>query len=179
MSELFNILLTSSFTVIGGIIILVSGQIIVKFLIEPLQEHAKLRGEIVEAIIFYSNAGSGIERYYLENLRETENVDEPLKKITRERYEELIKTNWKKSDEAAIKLRQQAGQLLARTYAIPYYRLWAIFGQLPSLENIVAASSNLIGMSNSVHDGRGNNHIIRDIAKRLKLKTVIRHIGAK
>ena len=179
MSEIFKIVLTSSLTVIGGIIVLAIGQIIIKFLIEPLQEHAKLRGEIAEAIIFYGNAGSGIEQYYFQKLQETENIDEPLKKLVRERYEELIKTNWKKSDEAAIKLRQQAGQILAKTFAIPCYGLWAFLGRLPSSKSIATASSNLIGMSNSVHDGRGSSDRIKDIAKLLKLKIVLRHIGAK
>lgn len=179
MSEIFKIILTSSLTVIGGIVVLVFGQIVIKFIIEPFQEQAKLRAEIAESIIFYANVGSGIEQYYFQKLQETEGMDEPLKKLVRERYEEIIKNNWKKSDDAATKLRQQAGQLLAKTYAIPGYGFWAFLGALPSSKNIAAATSNLIGMSNSVHDGRESNERIKDIARQLRLKIVLRHIGAK
>jgi hypothetical protein len=38
-----KIVLTSSFTVLGGIIVLVVGQLILKFVVEPIQEFAPLR----------------------------------------------------------------------------------------------------------------------------------------
>ncbi|MFN6188908.1 MAG: hypothetical protein ACK460_22975, partial [Microcystis sp.] len=55
MSELFKIILTSSLTVIGGIIVLVVGQIITKFFIEPIHEQAKAIGEIAYSLTMYSN----------------------------------------------------------------------------------------------------------------------------
>ncbi|MCJ7635467.1 hypothetical protein MUP77_24145, partial [Candidatus Bathyarchaeota archaeon] len=55
MSELFKIVLTSSLTIFGGIVVLTMGQIITKFFIEPIHEQFRLIGEINDSLIYYAN----------------------------------------------------------------------------------------------------------------------------
>ena len=55
MSEVEKIILTSSLTILGGVIVFVCGHIAVKFFIEPVQELRKLIGEIAFSLSFYAN----------------------------------------------------------------------------------------------------------------------------
>ena len=55
MSDLDKIIYTSVATIIGGVFVLVMGQIVIKFLIEPYQEYRKLLAEIVEILTFHGN----------------------------------------------------------------------------------------------------------------------------
>ena len=73
-------------------------------------------------------------------------------------------------------LRQQASRLLGRTHSIPAYWIWTLLGR-PSYRNIVAASSELIGLSNS--DNKGDYKRVVKIAKCLKIKVVLMQLGAK
>ncbi len=122
MSELSLVVLTSSLTIIGGITVYVIGQVIEKFLIEPIYEQAKFIGEIADSLIFYadiiSNPGYG----------------KP-----------------KKIDDASKQLRQQASQLMAKTHAIRSYKLMQFLRIVPKHKDIISARQNLIGLSNSVH----------------------------
>ena len=148
MSELFKIVLTSSFTVLGGILVFVVGRIIEKFAIEPIHEQSKLIGEIADSLIFYadlySNPGSG----------QREQMDE-AKKV----------------------LREQASQLIARNNMIPCYKFWRYLslGHLPKRADIIEARKNLIGLSNSIHRGDpyANERRREEIEKRLGIKTGI------
>src|SRR5687768_13838110 len=118
MSEELKIILTSSFTILGGIIIFVVGQVVAKFIIEPLYEQSKLIGEIANSLIYYANAGAGVEPHYLQqiqNVGKQNDLDETTKELLLERYRELIKNEWSRSDEARTFLRQQASQLMGTT----------------------------------------------------------------
>ena len=53
MSETLKIVLTSSRTILGGIVVFVVGQVITKFVIEPMHERSKLIGEIANSLIYY------------------------------------------------------------------------------------------------------------------------------
>ena len=46
---------TSCLTILGGVIVFAGGQIVVKFVIEPVQELRKLIGEIAFSLSFYAN----------------------------------------------------------------------------------------------------------------------------
>jgi len=166
-------------TILVSVIVLVAGQLVLKSLIEPFQEHAKIRGEIAENIIFYSNQSTAINQFYFAQLQGLQDLDGSAEKLQRERLEEVIKQNWKKSDDAGSKLRQQAGQLLARTQAIPFYWFWAFIRLVPSSRNISLATGELIGMSNSMHGDRGVSERVREIAKLLRLTIVMHHLGVK
>ena len=52
MSELFKIVLTTLFTVSGGIIV---GRIITSFFIQPVNEYRVVKGEIIDSLIYYKN----------------------------------------------------------------------------------------------------------------------------
>jgi len=47
-----EIILTSVFTIMGGVIVFCASQIVLKFFIEPIQELDMCRGEISDILIF-------------------------------------------------------------------------------------------------------------------------------
>ena len=55
MSELMKIVLTSAFTVFGGILVIVFGQVATKFFVEPIHEQSRAISEIIDSLIFYAN----------------------------------------------------------------------------------------------------------------------------
>ena len=55
MTKIAEIILTSALTIVGGVLVLVAGQIAIKFFVEPVQEFRKFLGEIQDALIFYAN----------------------------------------------------------------------------------------------------------------------------
>ena len=55
MSEISQVLLTSFLTVLTATSILIVGQIVIRFIIEPLKDLRKLINEIQFALIFYAN----------------------------------------------------------------------------------------------------------------------------
>ena len=122
MSDLFKIFLTSSLTVVGGVLVLVVGRIIEKFLIEPVHEQSNVIGEIADSLIFYAN------------LYSNPGVGKP---------EEM--------DEASRALRQQASRLMARTHAVRCYWLMQLLRIVPKHRDTLRARENLMGLSNSIH----------------------------
>lgn len=54
MDDLTKILLTSAFTIVGGVLVFVIGQLLVKFLIEPLHEFRKVLGFVRFAFDFFA-----------------------------------------------------------------------------------------------------------------------------
>lgn len=126
MSELFKIVLTSSLTVFGGIVVFVAGQLIAKFFIEPIHEQRRLVGEIEYSLIFYANL------YSNPGLGKPEEMDK-----------------------ASDMLRQQGSQLLARTRAITWYGVWQFFNIVPKHADVRDAAASLIGLSNSIHRDSG------------------------
>jgi hypothetical protein len=124
MSEIEKIILTSAFTILGGIVVLVIGQILLRFFIEPFFEHRKLIGEIADALIYYANV-----------------------------YGNPGTCSEEVGKEASQSLRQKASLLRARTYAVPWYNFFVLLRLAPHRKSIEEAASNLIGLSNSVYRG--------------------------
>ena len=122
LDQLLSSSVTACFTVLGGVIVLALGQIAVKFFIEPLHEYTKLLGEIAHSLTFYGNV------YGKDGIVPKE-----------------------KTDEASETLRRQASQLRATAWTLRWYGLWRFFDLVPSKENVTKASTNLIGLSNSMH----------------------------
>jgi len=143
MSELFRIVLTSAFTILGGIFVLVVGQIVIKFFIEPIHEQSNIVGEIAESLVYYarqySNPGSG-------------------------KPEEMY--------EAAKVFRQLASRLIARTHAIRWYKFWQSRRIVPQWDDVIEASRNLTGLSNSIREGdpRQNQRWAEQIRKGLHIE---------
>ena len=52
MNNWYGIILTSSFTIIGGVIVFCFSQLALKLIIEPIQELGKCRGEICDVLLF-------------------------------------------------------------------------------------------------------------------------------
>lgn len=113
---------TVFFTVLSGVITFVIGQIIVKLLLDPIQDMKKTISQVSHTLVERANviANPGL----------------PAKEIL---------------DDASESLRRLSSQLHAHLYLIPSYNATAkVFG-LPSKEKLLVASSALIGLSNSVY----------------------------
>ncbi len=122
MSELWRIVLTAIFTVVGGSIVYAGGHFLVALFVEPIHRLRSLIGEIADTLIFYadvySNPGYGQKE---------------------------------RMDEASEALRRQASQLRARAHSVPWYSFWSFMGLVRKKAKIEEASAELIGLSNSVH----------------------------
>ncbi|MCW5649876.1 MAG: hypothetical protein KIS62_09035 [Ramlibacter sp.] len=138
MSDLTKILLTSSLTAIGAILVFVASQILGKLVIEPVQDVKKLLGEIRYALVFHAQA---------------------ILTLVGDRERE---------DKAAEALRKLACDLRSRIGSVPFYDKWATLsrGFLPRRDNAIEASKYLMGLSNSVHEearSEVNRKIVRKI----------------
>lgn len=139
MSEPLKIILTSSLTVIGGIIVFVSGQIITKFLIEPIYAQANAIGEIAYSLTMYSNI-----------------------------YGNAGVVKQEKMYEASESLRKCASQLLAKTYSLKLYWLWENLCVVPKFSAIDLASKRLIGLSNSLFNPEADTMIMDEWEREIK-----------
>lgn len=124
MSPIWEILLTSALTVITGTSVYTLGQLISKFVINPIHKQKELIGDIADALVYYadvySNPGVGKKE---------------------------------KIDEAHKRFRQLSGLLRARSYIIPSYNRVAKMKLVPLRSDIERAANSLIGISNSVYGG--------------------------
>ena len=147
MSELLQVFLT----VISGVLIFVTGQILIKFFIEPYQDQCKLIGEIADSIIYYANIicsptnGKGLSK------------------------DKLIEYQEAKDD-----LRQKSSMLRSRTHLIPAYDYLSKIKLVISKKDIDIASRNLMAISKNLlinmKDASSKNLEWRDeIIKVLKL----------
>jgi hypothetical protein len=123
MDDLTKILLTSSLTTIGAVLVFVASQILGKLVIEPVQDLKKTLGEIRYALVFHAQAIM------------TPVGDRPGED---------------KASEALLKL---ACDLRSKVGAVPLYDKWAAIsrGFMPTQANAFEASKHLIELSNSVH----------------------------
>ena len=123
MDDLTKILLTSSATALGAVLVFATSQLLGKLVIEPVHDLKKLLGEIRFALVFHAQA-----------------IMTPVGDIAAE-------------DEAAKTLRKLSCELLSKIEAVPLYDFWVAIshGFLPRRQNAVDASKELMGLSNSVH----------------------------
>jgi hypothetical protein len=78
-------------------------------------------------------------------------------------------------DEASSVFRQQASQLRARASAVRWYGMWQLLKIVPKRSDIKAASQNLIGLSNSIHQGdpKTNSERRDEIVIQLKIDILV------
>lgn len=116
-------------TVLSGVLTFVFGQLVVKILLDPVQDLRKTIGQISHTLVECANviANPGV--------------------ATKERM-----------DETSDLLRKLSSQLHAHLFLIPSYNITAVFFQLPQREALLKASRNLIGLSNGVHRSDLNLH---------------------
>ena len=138
MNELYKIFLTSGLTIFGGVLVFSIGQIVSKFLIEPIYEQSKCIGEIADALIFYADVYS-----------------DPG-------YQKLGESEGRR-EEARKSLRQYASLLISKTHMVRCYALFEKIKcmRVPTRKNIFEASENLIGLSNSSTSGDSETNQIR------------------
>jgi hypothetical protein len=122
--------ITSCFTVISGVLVFVVGQWVIKFFIEPIHAQSKLLGEIAYSLTFYANIFGNADLHDKNMLIE-------------------VKTT----------LRTQASNLRASAWTIRGYWFWQLLRVVPQKRDVIRASENLIGLSNSVFDKEYRNSI--------------------
>jgi hypothetical protein len=137
-------LTTAALTILGGLTLLVLGQIIIRTFIDPAYELRKLRGEIANALIYHASTYMASDEGFTTDAKE----------------------------EARDAFRSLGSQLEAKSYVVPLYQVFAFIRAVPTLDSIEQARGNLIGLSNSVLSGQvGNSERHRDaIIKALKLR---------
>jgi hypothetical protein len=154
------------------VLVLAVGQLITKLIIEPLHDQKKLIGDIANTLILYDNVGSGIEKDYIANLQGIKEAEDEVQKLKIERIQQLVRSEWERTDKAKAHMRQQASELMGTTNAIPLYGLWVALLGRPKRDDILSASAKLIAMSNGADTKAG------DIAKLLKIGIVAKRLGA-
>lgn len=144
MTESTKIVITACTTLIGGVLIYVSGRVIEKFFIEPVHEYKKTIGNIADNLIYYANIYSNPSVASNESKNETSNA-----------------------------LRRLAAELTSRTHSIPFYTIFSAIKVIPKYSNSISASSSLIGLSNSLNETDFNfiNEKRSKIEKCLNIKT--------
>jgi hypothetical protein len=110
---------TVFWTVFSGVITYVLGQLVMKLVVDPVHELRKTIGLISHALIERGNI--------------IMNPGVPSEEVMRSASEEL---------------RQLSSQLQSHLYLVPCYKVTARIFRLPSKDEILVASSALIGLSN-------------------------------
>ena len=108
-------------TVIAGVVTYVAGQLVLKLLIEPVQETKRLIGQVAHSLIEHANV--------------IQNPGVPS--------EDAMKTT-------SQHLRKLSAQLEAQLYLVPTYPTTARIFCLPSRDEVLSAARSLMGLSNSV-----------------------------
>ena len=128
---------TVFFTVLSGVITFVVGQLVVKLVLDPVHDLKKTIGQISHTFVERANVIA--------------NPGVPAKEVM---------------DETSDLLRKLSSQLHAHLYLVPAYDVTCRVFRLPSKEKLLAASTNLIGLSNSVY--RAYDKVYETNAKRVE-----------
>ena len=112
--------MTVFLTVLSGVITFVLGQLILKLLVDPVNDFRRTVADVALSLIEYANI-------YSNGAAEIE--------IERKASEEF---------------RRLSSRLNAQMYLIPCYRCTAKLFGLPSRDKVVDSAKNLIGLSNGV-----------------------------
>ena len=119
MNETMNT--TVFLTVISGVLTYVLGQLVLKLLIEPVQEMKKLIGQIAHSLTEHANV---IHNPGMLSQEITSTTSQHLRKLS--------------------------AQLEAQLYLVPMYSVTACIFRLPTRNQVLSATRSLIGLSNSV-----------------------------
>ena len=147
--SLGNALVTGSTTALFGTLVLVFGQVISKFLIDPIHEQRKTLGEIAYNLTFLANAGSMLAQVEVNGEKILASAD---------------------PREATATVRRLASQLRASLKTIPLYDSLASINIVPKQNDVIKASTLMIGWSNEIWGGGRPNDRRKQIAKALNIK---------
>ena len=133
---------------------LVLGQWVQRFIMEPIQEQRQVIGEIAFALTFDANVG---------HIPGEEHFKEEYRKKLKERV-----------DETRLRLRGLAARLSATLWTVPFYAFCERRGWVTSSADVMAVSDQLIGWSNGLQsrDGPENARRQKLIAEKLGIKSV-------
>jgi hypothetical protein len=142
--ELTKIFLTAAVTVVGGVLIFVIGQLVSKFILEPLQDYKQLLGNVSYSLIYFAGE-----------------IHTPVPGDT------------ERCQIAHDEIRKLAAGISSYVESIPLYTVWSwlSFRFIPSRKLTKDAVSALIGISNSVpgndrsHNGSREETIKRILSK--------------
>ncbi|MDP1681759.1 MAG: hypothetical protein Q8L39_08280 [Burkholderiales bacterium] len=130
-------ILIVSQTVLAGVVVFVLGQLLLKMIIEPVQQLKRTMAEIANIFISYA--------YVIHN----PNVVKP--ELQQEVFE---------------KLRELSGKLYGDMALIPLYSIVGKAFFLPSMKNVYQGAKNLIAIANWMYGKESGNqfdHIIRNV----------------
>jgi len=109
-------------TVFSGALIYVLGQLVLKLVIEPVQEMKKTIGQISHSLIEHANI--------------IQNPGVPPKNTIKETSQHL---------------RKLSSQIQSHLYLVPLYNITSLVFRLPTQTQVLEASKSLIGLSNSLY----------------------------
>lgn len=139
MSDLEKILWTSASTILGGVIVFVTGQLVSKFLIEPIHELRKAIGKVRFNLAYYAPI------IHTPILRDKERSDKVYDAIMR-----------------------NSCDLLTKADAIPFYRFLPHKFVLPK-QNIDRAAVDLRAVTTYLHEtGKKADSHIEEVNARVK-----------
>lgn len=110
--------------IITGVAVFVLGQLLIRFVIQPLQDFKKVIAKVSHVLIYYADVYSnpgGSRRMMIAETRKA--------------------------------LRDSASLLRSRTVVIPFYTVFSWLRWVPTRHDINQASGSLIGLSNSLVNG--------------------------
>jgi len=128
-------------TALLAVLAFVVGQAILRFVVEPIQDQRRVIGEIAYALLFYANV------YHLDQFNRPDE----------QRRAEL--------EEARAALRGLAGRLQASLWTVPVYDAWALIGWVRKKGDVLTATRELTGWSNSLYGGKTSE--MRDKRRRI------------
>ena len=114
-------------TIVGGAATFVLGQIILRIVVEPVHSMKSVVAEISHKLMLHAKI-----------------------------YANPKPTGDESYDEVMDEFREISSKLLSAMYLVPRYELTALIFGLPSKENVIDASKNLIGLSN------GHDHLLEN-----------------
>lgn len=145
MSDIQTLVFTSALTIAGGVLVTVIGQILIKFLIEPIYSQRLVVGEIADALAYHANDFIVAQ-------------DRPIEDFS----------------EVALRLRRLASQLMARTVAIPAYKVLGFVRLIRPFSQIQQARWALRSLASQIHTGTAEDkwRSARTIATALRLAPI-------
>ena len=114
-------------TIITGVLVFVLGQIFLKIFIDPVQELMRCLGQIRYSMVFYADIFGNPGVAHSDSDKREQTMEE---------------------------LRINASKLLGALYLVRIFPVWQFLRFLPSKENLETISKELIGLSNSIHNGK-------------------------
>lgn len=151
MNDLERIAVTAAFTILGGVVVYVVGQILFKFFLEPLHDLRKAVGEVRFNLAFHAPT-----------------IHTPIGRSK------------EASDKARDALMKSSCDLIAYLHAIPVYRVTRLlaFGVLPCRTAIEDAAVQLRGLSTYVHEPDEKANSSLDVVQR-RVERIEKLLGLK